>query len=396
MKHLKKIKLLFATLTFLAFAFMLAGCAKLEPVKDIPSDSQAGNNPSVSPTTIMFPNFHHFVEKGDITVNMIKIEGHTVLNIVMNGIYDLSAQEWLYLSGTGKSDQNVWLSIDSKPKGIDVSNDEKLNGNNNLNSIYDVVFLVDNSGSMTEEADTIAGNIIAWTALLEKSGLNVRFGCVGYGYNSDNKIYGAINITDANSLKDYLGRSNDGRLRTVGYGGQDANHLESLAQPYSYPGGECGVLALRFADKHFSFRNSASRAYINFTDEPNQPGGSEEWSVEYVKKPANWNTTKGTIHTVYSETTTNTTWSNLSAEKPWLLSQYTVGTEVFPPANFSGVTLTSLPITNVLTNTEGVYTIRCVIDEFMDGQNHTVKITIKSKNGQVRAERTVSLKFSYK
>ena len=395
MKNFKKIKMnikLFTTLVLGSLLFTFTNCAKIQPeIKGIPSDEDANPNPKITPT-VMFPNFHYDFEKGTAYSIFGNYDGHTVMNIYMNGIYDMETQKWLELVGTGISGQNVWVSLDEEKKGIAVDSKTLTGNNNSENTVFDIVFLVDNSGSMVEEADAIARDIMDWTAVLENCRLDVRFGCVGYGYNSDNKIYGAINVTSADSLKKYLDRTT-GLNRTVGYGGGDADMLTSLAQSYSYPGGECGVLALRFADENFSFRKSASHAYINFTDEPNQPGGSTEWSVRYVNNSANWTKTKGIIHTVYSEDTTSSNWTSLYEEKPWLLSRYTGGTEVFPPRNFNGVTLSSLPVTNALTNTEDVYTIRLVVDELMDGDQHRLKITVRSVNEKIQAEKNVFIKF---
>lgn len=56
------------------------------------------------------------------------------------------------------------------------------NSDNEENRVLaaDVVFLVDNSGSMGEEANAIARDIIDWAEKLAASSLDVRFGCVGY------------------------------------------------------------------------------------------------------------------------------------------------------------------------------------------------------------------------
>lgn len=152
------------------------------------------------------------------------------------------------------------------------------NSDNEENRVLaaDVVFLVDNSGSMGEEANAIARDIIDWAEKLAASSLDVRFGCVGY----DGGINGVLNITTIEDLNEYLSRY-PGTSRTSYFGGDDASTLSSAS--YSYrTGGECGMAALRFADKQFSFRTGANRIYVNFTDEPNQPGGQSAFSVFYL------------------------------------------------------------------------------------------------------------------
>ena len=101
--------------------------------------------------------------------------------------------------------------------------------------------------------------------------------------------------------------------------------------------------ALRFADEHFSFRLGANRVYVNFTDDANYPGGDDEISVSYVADAMNWNTNKGTIHTVFSGSSSSLNYS--IGEAPWLLSEYTGGTVMEVSPTFSGVTLNSFPVT---------------------------------------------------
>lgn len=152
-------------------------------------------------------------------------------------------------------------------------------------------------------------------------------------------------------------------------------------------------MALRYADRNISFRTGSNRIYVNFTDEPNQPAGNSGFSVEYFKNQSNWSTRQGTVHTVFSEDSTrySNSWNTYNNEKPWLISDYTGGTKLFVPDDFSGVTLSNLPVTGAMTNS---YVIRFTnIREFMDGKNHLVKITILSSGRKTRAERTFYINF---
>ncbi|GAP71714.1 hypothetical protein SAMD00024442_17_4 [Candidatus Symbiothrix dinenymphae] len=363
-------------------------------VAGIPRDSSAEPNPDIGTATMSVPNFLMTVKKES---------GHDVLYLDMTGIQNPQTKEWLTLTG-GESDQsvwkpwetysagskqNVWLSIDGKPKGIAVLNNSNI-GQSTL-FMTDVVLLVDNSGSMSEEADAIALDIIDWAAELSNSRLDVRFGCVGY--DDLGSISGALNITDEKFLSTYLQRA-FGTDRTVGFSGFDAATLEQAANDYGFAGGECGVLALRFADENLSFRKGALRTYVNFTDEPNQPRDSAGWSVEFVNSQNNWPPSKGTIHTVFSDDTTffDTGEFYSYEEKPWEMSRYTGGTELFVSSDFSGVTLNTLPVTGALQN---AYQIRAVVDEYMNNKPHVVTLTIFSENGQVKAKKEVSTIFTY-
>lgn len=347
-----------------------------DEIAGIPGDHRAEPSPSVNQNTTVIPNVQYTTE----------IEGDDVIvRLDMTGVQDPETLEWLRLVGTGGEDgdrQNVWVEVDGKPKGIDVYNTIDDEEDANVATVKnDFVFLVDNSGSMSEEADAIARDIIDWATELNAN-LDVRFGCIGYNGN----ISGAIDITTSNELKTYLERQT-GTSRTVGYG---SSSIENAARSYSSVSGECGTLALRFADEKFSFRSGANRIYVNFTDESNQPGGSSSFSVEYVNPATNnWSSAQGTIHTIFSGTLGQET--VYTYEDPCKMSVYTGGTSFVVGSDFAGVTLSDLPVTKAMQNS---YVIRFTnVEEFMDGMPHEVKVTIVSADGHVQAERSFTIVF---
>ena len=347
-------------------------------VLGIPSDSKATPNPTISRETTYIPNIQYTIDREESAV---------IMRIDMTGIQDPETLEWIKLFGTEKEGQNVWVSVDGKPKGIDVYNNSDDDADKTITA--DLVFLVDNSGSMSEEADAIARDIVEWAETLASSNLDIRFGCVGYG----GAITGAMNLTTLENISSYLNRSS-GTSRTVGFQGSDASQLSDEAKSYNNSYHECGMAALRFADANFSFRNGSNRIYVNFTDEPNQPNGKSGFSVEYLNDQANWNASQGTIHTVYSDYDTTFTVRYLYDEKPWLMSRYTGGTELYTSSSFTGVSLNDLPVTGAMQN---AYIIRFTnIDEFMDGKPHNMKITVLSKDRNVQAEKTFSIIFGEK
>ena len=343
----------------------------------IPGDNLAEENPVIDNNTSSIPNIQYTVKRQG---------SDAIVRIDMTGIQDADSYDWLRLAGTGQSGQNIWLSIDGKPKGISVYNTADDNDEGHTLSA-DFVFLVDNSGSMSEEADAIARDIISWAETLTRSSLDVRFGCVGYGYT--NGVYGAVNMTDVETLATYLNR-NSGIYRTIGFYGDDSESLSAASSAYS-GGGECVGVALRYADDNLAFRPGANRIYVNFTDEPNQPGYTDLYSTESFSSQEGWSTNKGTVHTVYSADTLYFSETLNYREKPWRISQYTGGTIITAPSNFSGVTLESLPVTGAMTNS---YVIRFTnISEFMDGNSHLVKITVLSADGKTKADREFNLTF---
>jgi len=242
----------------------------------------------------------------------------------------------------------------------------------------DVVFTVDNSGSMSTEADAVAEGIIAFAQQLEASGLDVRFGCVGY-YGS---VSGAINFTTAEELESYLNERNGsprtGTSRTRDFAGPDSAALHIAASSFaSGVGGENGVVGTFFADSMFNWRSGASRQFINFTDEPTQPGGIEQWGTAYMCEQLSG---KVNIHTVFSQDTMcyASDWNNLVDERPWWMSECTGGTMVFVSTDASDLDLSSLPVVGVMSNSylveyessdaSGTHTIRIyVFDEGADG-----------------------------
>ncbi|MDD7224537.1 MAG: VWA domain-containing protein [Prevotella sp.] len=378
------------SLMIAAGLFSLASCTVEDngstgviTVPGIPADTEADPNPTLpdAPNTNV-ANINYVVETAS--------NGNKVIRFDLTGIQSPeNPTEWLRLYGTNTSEQNIWISIDDLPKGFTIEN--TIDSEEQVSAV-DLVFLVDNSGSMGEEADAVAKEILDWSKMLSKT-LDMRFGCVGYDYNGE--VNGAINMCGINEIDAFLNRSGKyGIDRTMGFEGPDKDVLAKEYARYStgtWYADECGVSSLRYADDLFNFRKNTNRVYVNFTDEPNYPQGHEPMSTQWVKDPNNWPTTKGTIHTVYSSTYVNWTERPLWEEYPWNLSAYTGGTEIKTNSSFSGVSLSTLPITGALQNS---YIIKFTnVESLFDGQPHKIKITILSPNGTVRAEKEYVVTF---
>lgn len=354
----------------------------------IPSDDSATPNPLVETNTSL-PNFGNW----DYT----DASGNKYIDLLMPGVRYPDSNVFLYLVGTGGKGtvaQNVWVSVDGKPKGCVAYNNYSLSGEIERPMRYDVVFLVDNSGNMNNVGETLASDMQSLKTELKSANLDVRYGCVGYSrretFDSEVGVNGAMDICDADVLLEYLNRDNlRGVLRTKGYGGTNAAELKEVSEKkYSNCEGVCPVEALRFADEMFNFRAGACRVYINFIDEANQPNGNEAFSVEYVKTQNVWPSYKGSIYTVFNG---NKEFNEqpLYYEWPWKLSQYTGGAETYLTNNI--FTLTGLPAVNVM---KCGYVIRFRnSDAESDGQYHDVKVTIRSVDAKVQAEKTYKVKF---
>lgn len=357
----------------------------ITPIDGIPNDALASTNPSVNPT-VEFPDFAHAIVTGS--------KDAQIAEFYLPGIKSPTNNNWLYLVGTGGAHaipQNVWVSVDGKPKGCLALN----NSNSEIEApiAIDFIFLVNNSNNMKEAGDMIYRTLDEWTDALKGENISMAYYCVGYGGGDTKGVNGACNRSTASELKAYLSREGvSGVSRTMGFNDIDA--LEQLAQSqYQNCDGECGVEALKFANEAFAgkFHPNAIRMYLNITDEPNQPGGDPEWSVESIKAQDQWHAGSGTIHTLFSG---NQEFSNQvnEYEHPWLLSEYTGGYTTACDSKLTGITLEKLPLTGSLQNCTKIRIAN--VDEYMDGKYHDVKLTILSGDKMIQASKTFKILFS--
>lgn len=352
-------------------------------VAGIPDDSQASANPVIAAPTTNIPNIQSSIEQ---------VDGVPVMRLDMTGVQTIGgggsgsgsgAARWIRLYGTGLDNQNIWVEVDGQPKGISVINTE-----DEVTTVRtDIVFAVDNSGSMGEEADALARDIISWAQELSNSGLDAQFAIVGY----DGRITGGIDFTTATGLSQFLEAHGSGTSRTMHFG-DNRNDWSALQTKYFVNNymDECGVAAIRLADENYAFRSTANRVYVNFTDEPNYPSNKEEFSVKYFEDQNKWPAYKGTVHTVYSSTKRDYTDWNYE-ESPWLVSDYTGGSTQFVRSDFSDTDLSSLVVTGAMQHS---YIIKFTnIDDLIDGNTHKVHVTIKSEDGSTTADKTFDVIF---
>lgn len=358
----------------------------------IPSDAQAGVPPTINAgdETFKMPT--------SISALSVDPENSSIGRFNLAGIQ--ANGQWLELYGTGAENQNVWVEINGKQKGIKVINGSEVVSRSRSNSPVskakaDVIFLVDNSGSMSEEANKVADEIIRWSKELSQT-MDVKFGCVGIDHSY---INGAINITDVTTLSDYLNQGY-GTRRTQHFGKYmttppaDWQQLEAKAAAYNNAGGECGGIMLHFADENFSFRDGANRFYVYFTDEPNQPGGNAPWSVLSVKDDSEhykWDASRGVIYTVYSGLGSyyyddpHKFQSWLYEEDPTLFSTYTGGQILKTTGDFN-ISLSDLPVTGAITQS---FIIQFnITPDLTVGGTYDVTIIIYSPDGTIKSQYT--------
>jgi hypothetical protein len=320
----------------MTFALLFVGCDK-----DDDGDGDTNTNIPADPVNVTPPT----PTKNNVQPTAtFSAQGERVqLNV--QGLVDPTTQQpiTLYYNSENPASSNIFVQQNGVTKGLMVT---KVGSGTTLKA--DVVFTVDNSGSMGEEADVVAAGIVNFANALASSGLDVQFGCVGY----DSYANGAINLTTAANLSTHLNRSGyTGTSRTYGFSGSDASTLETNASNFGYAGGENGVLATLFAYQHFAWRSGASKVFINFTDEPTQPAYND-LSFNTAEL---CNTIGGvaTVHTVFSEDTSYYSdynyWSEYN-ERPWKMSECTGGTVKFVDPYATNLVLTDLPVVGALSN----------------------------------------------
>jgi len=333
--------------------------------EDIPGD----------PTDIVIPalDYNNLIP----SATFARTGGNTSrIRVNLLGIVNPNTQQPMDLVAEyGTGDYNFYLEEDGVLQGVKLT---KVSTGTVLTA--DVVFVVDNSGSMYEEADSVANSIIEFANLLSASGLNVKFACVGYQYGNVN---GGINFTTATKLHQYLTDRPyiyEGTDRTIGFAGPDSADIETAAYWYAYPdlSSENGVMAVLFADSLYNWRAGAQRVFINFTDESTQPNGYVHWSTEYMCEQI---LGRATVHTVFSSDTLtyhgegnsgSYEWTDLWDERPWAMSLCTGGTVKFVDSYATGLNLADLPVAGALSNSY-------LVEFITAGSNavHTVVITIK-------------------
>ncbi len=313
---------------------------------DIPGDPTG--------VTVPTPTKNNVLPSASFTTTGSRVK----LNLL--GLLDPTTNQPIALSYDAANPQssNIFIEEDGVVKGLKVS---KVGTGNVLTA--DVVFLVDNSGSMGEEADSVANSIIEFANFLQASGLDVKFSIVGFSVSGD--INGGINFTNAASISSFLNYSY-GTSRTMHFAGPDSAALENRAYTFGYAGDENGVMAALFADSVYSWRSGAQRVMILFTDEPTQNLDGLTWTNAQACSLLGG---KATIHTVYSSDTTDY-WDQYN-ERPWEVSQCTGGTIKFIPYDATGLSLKDLPVAGALANS---YLVEYV--SARTGVAHVVKITV--------------------
>lgn len=337
------------------------------PTKTIPKDSDAGTPPNIT-----LNNLATAIPAASFT------SSNNIAKMVITGIKDPVTGNFINLQGTGTgANQTCWLQLDGTNKGILVTK-----GSARLKSLaVDIAFIVDNSGSMGQEADSVAYQIVSWINYLQTNRPDLSLNVASVGFSVSGDINGALNFTTVQNLSSYLttrvgyyGQPVTGTYRTEGFAGPDSATLATNA--YNFQGqvyDENAIVGLKYGNQFLNWRAGANRVYIVFTDEPTQPNNDTNFCTENFKNT--WGN-NGTVHVVFSEDTTYMTsyWQPMQNERPWLLATYSGGTSLFVNSSASNLNLNQLPLTGALIET---VTIEFSIPTTSKA-THDVKLFIKN------------------
>ena len=317
---------------------------------DIPGDPTGVTVPTTTHNNVL-PSATFTTAGSRVKLNLLGLLDPTT-NLPLTLNYD----------ATNPSNSSIFVEEDGVVQGLKLS---KVGTGNVLTA--DVVFLVDNSGSMNAEADSVAASIIEFATYLQSIGLDVKFAVVGFSEYGD--INGGINFTNAQTLSSYLERAT-GTSRTKYFAGTDSVALTDRANNFGDAGNENGVMAAIFADSVYGWRSGAQRVMVLFTDEPTQNNDGVTWTNA---QGCSLLSGKATVHTVFSGDTSyyNSNYWYEYKEEPAAISRCTGGTIKYIPQNALGLSLKDLPVAGALANS---YLVEYVSAK--TGVAHEVKITV--------------------
>ncbi|WP_138431574.1 S8 family serine peptidase [Fodinibius saliphilus] len=206
--------------------------------------------------------------------------------------------------------------------------------------LADVVFVVDNSGSMGSEQQEVIDNIIAFVDTLKNRGVDFALGLTRYGQSGQ----GTLGLTYGGPIFE------DGGALTT-----DASYFKNdvLGRNVTSGSSEPGFLSIEKSISNFSFRPGSQRVFVIITDErPSQSSLSDETSAINAA-------VAGDV-TVHASTTTS-----LNDEFKGITSN--TGGQIFDiRENFSSTVADA--ISQQVSNT---YILSCMSPKAFDGSSRT-------------------------
>lgn len=245
-----------AFLLCVLFSFLLLnGCTKDEnPVGAITDNSDIPADPGTPPPA---------PKEGPLKPAVTVTPAHnnpSRIQLNVGGLLDSEGNSIVYTSG------NLTVVEDGVVKGIKVTT----LGTGGLTLKSDIAFIIDVTGSMGEEIDTVKNSILAFVRELRSRGLDIQCGAVAYSDNNDYPI--AENGLPDTDPAAYVVVGSQNLTAQLDSAGNFYKFIDSLGAGWKgYYGGdwpEGGFDALWHAYRKFSWRPDASKIFIVLTDAP--------------------------------------------------------------------------------------------------------------------------------
>ncbi|MFA4906146.1 MAG: vWA domain-containing protein [Candidatus Margulisiibacteriota bacterium] len=183
----------------------------------------------------------------------------------------------------------------------------------------DVVFILDNTGSMSSRIVAVKNSIAGFAATLEAAGMDVAFGAIAFGDYSKTKSAMAGQPVEFSSLDIDGTTTTDASATSTTNATTLATWLNALSGFNGYDGPENPLDALKYAYSHFHWRSGSQKIFVLITDiecHMNIPDSGNYPSGDTTKSPISENNIpdmvstlsgKATVHVVSYDYTSATT-----------------------------------------------------------------------------------------
>ena len=353
----------------------LAACGKDSTApknSDIPEDPGTPA-PAVAPTTGDFvPSAMSVAEPSSSNPDRIRL--------TLGG----TASELTY------STSNVTVVEDGVVKGI------KLSRGSAAKLKTDIVFVIDNTGSMSSGIESVKNSVISLVSALRASGQDVQVGVVAYNDNGDNDGHATYNVPTSDVM---------GYAAVYGYRPLTSNltatgPIVTFMEDLTATGGgdwpELAFSGVDYARRTFAWRDGSQRVYILITDATSWGQGATGDATRGIGASYPWtDVTLGeqlrsegsVVHCICPENELATSLSTGEYNvKP--LATITGGT--FTEWAYAEFDLTDLPLLGVTTSTALIEFLKT--DRGAAPTEHTLRVVIE-KSGTERGERTLTVEY---
>lgn len=296
------IKKLGILLLVLSIGVSIVGCAKL--ASTFTSTKDPGRLTSPEGTVSAVATY----SGGKVTVNLSSL-------IISGEVKTLDKDRLkVYSSITAPSTGSPITGWDSLDFSFVESSTERLPA--------DVVFILDNTGSMAGRIEAVKNSIAGFAATLEAAGMDVAFGAVAFGDYCKTKSAMAGQPVEFSSLDidgSVTTEAGDVSAASTTNAAALATWLDALTGFNGYDGPENPLDSLMYAYNNFHWRSGSQKIFVLITDiecKMNVPASGNYPSGDTTKSPVSENnipevistlSSKATVHVVSYDYTSATT-----------------------------------------------------------------------------------------